>query len=246
MGVRVLIVDDEPLAREELLELLAELDPSLECQLAADGKAALARDREQPHAVVFLDIGMPGHDGVWVAERLMLRQPPPVLVFTTAHREHALRGFELNAVDYLLKPFGPARLAQALEKVKKALSPVAVQPAAGNAGDNRLWAEQGNGNRILVDADRLLWAEARDKRVFLHTTGGELLRARVTLSQLEAHLPADRFLRVHRAYLVNLDRVREIIPWDSHSMTLVMDDAAASEIPVGRNYAARLKGFVGW
>lgn len=244
-GPRVLIVDDEPLAREELLELLRELDPALDCQLAENGERALTLDRERPHDLVFLDIEMPGRNGTWVAERLMLRRPPPAIVFTTAHREHALRGFELNAVDYLLKPYGPARLARALEKAKKAVAGTEATVVAPDPGAERLWAEQANGNRLLVDAERILWAEARDKRVYLRTAGGEL-RVRVTLSQLEAHLPARRFLRVHRAYLVNLDRVREVIPWDSHAMNLVMDDEQASEIPVGRNYSARLKTFVGW
>jgi DNA-binding LytR/AlgR family response regulator len=110
---------------------------------------------------------------------------------------------------------------------------------------NKLWAERTNGERLLVNFDEIGWAESRDKNIYIQLAQQEL-RVRTTLSELAALLPPEQFIRVHRSFLVNLNLVREAVPWDSHTFTLVMGDPKGTHIPVGRKYAHQLRKIVGW
>ncbi len=222
MIIRVLIVDDEPLARQGLRSFLAaEADITVvgEC---ADGAEAVKTVTQLAPDLVFLDVQMPRLNGFQVLEALAPAQLP-VVIFTTAHDEHALRAFEVNAVDYLLKPFKPARFRKALERAREQL-----RTRAGRSGvDPQLAAllatlqqNAGGGPRILVKSpDRILFLaaeeidhiEAAGNYLVLHTAK-ERHVVRETMVEMEARLANSGFMRINRSTIVNLDRIRELQP----------------------------------
>lgn len=252
---RILVADDEAAARGVLVDILRSQWPDAEVSEAATGAEALARLDAVAVDLALMDIDMPVMDGLTAALRIQQRLNPPLLVFVTAFDAHAVRGFELNAIDFVLKPVDPQRLALTLRRARDALDTRASADAYRNrvqtylsrraAAADRLWAHQSNGAKVLLPVSRLDWAQARDKAVFLRA-GADELCTRLTLDALAEQLPADDFLRVHRAWLVNLDRVAGAMPWGHHSVTLIMDDAEATEIPVGRTYVGTLKRYLGW
>jgi DNA-binding LytR/AlgR family response regulator len=256
--MHVLITDDETPAREELRYILESLAPEATFYEAAHGEAALDQIEAHPIEVVFLDIRMPGLDGLATAAAMMDGPEPPLIIFATAYDEHALQAFELAALDYVVKPFDERRLAQTIARVRQALAErttferrqadlraylLQAAPAGGLA---RLWGQRENENWVLVDYGGILWAEAEEKRVYVHTTAGDKLLVRHTLKELEPHLEPHHFARVHRAYIVNLDHVAEIAPWFSGTYLIRMSDEAGTEIPLSRRYAAVLKKLTGW
>jgi two-component system LytT family response regulator len=216
--LRVLIADDEPLARQALRLLLAddgEVAVVGECS-GADGAAAVERTRPE---ILFLDIRMPEVDGFDLLEQIGIERAP-VVVFVTAHADHALRAFEVHAIDYVLKPVGDARFAAALARAKA----LARMRRAGDRADPRLGAllrEHSRATRRIlvrdrdrtrvIDAATIDWIEAADYYAEIHV-GSETHLLRETLTELEQRLDPARFFRVHRSAIVNLERVREIRP----------------------------------
>ena len=259
--IQVLIVDDEAPARGELAYLLGRLLPAATLREAANGKAALELAEATAFAVVFLDITMPGLNGLAVAAALLARPDPPLVVFATAHDQYAIRAFELAAVDYIVKPFDERRLAQTVERIGRILAErelaarhhqalanylsQAGQPQDAAPALTRLWGQRENENRALVDFQAILWIEAIDKKVYMQTVAGERLLLRESLKELEPRLAPHGFARSHKAYLVNLNHVAEIVPWFSGGYLLRMADGAASELPLSRRYAAALKQRAG-
>jgi len=202
--IRTLIVDDEPIARRTL-RLLLEPDPDLELIGECDGIGALEwipRDRPD---LVFLDVQMPGVDGFELLERVGIETVPAV-VFVTAHERHALRAFDVEAVDYLLKPFDDDRFATTLRRVKSAL----LGPVAGATGRHlrRLVVRLAD-RTTVVNVEDVDWIEAADYYACLHA-GGETHLVRRTMAELERALDPDRFFRVHRSAIVRLERVRDV------------------------------------
>lgn len=254
----VLIADDETPARSELRYILESLSSEATFYEATGGDEALQIIAREPVDVVFLDIHMPGMDGLEVAATVVARPEPPLIVFATAYDEHALRAFELAALDYVVKPFDEQRLAQTMERVYQALAQreqlalrrEALQKYLANAiptgSLTKLWGERENENWVLVDYADIMWIVAESKKVYVHTVTGEKLRVRQTLQALEPRLVERGFARVHKGYLVNLDHVAEIVPWFSRTYLVRMQDEARTEIPMSRRYAARLKKATGW
>jgi len=211
--LRVLIVDDEPPARDKLRRWLAE-PPDLELVgECADGIAAAAAiDRLTPD-VVFLDIQMPGLSGLEVAAQLE-PEAAPLIVFVTAFDEHAIKAFELDAVDYLLKPYDKARLHRSLERLRgrrdPAVASAAVRVARQRVGaSQRLLVPRGEGVELL-DAHAIHWLEADDNYVHVHTAGHTFMLRR-TLADLLAQL-GERFVRIHKSAAVNLAEVKALSP----------------------------------
>ena len=210
MKVRTYVVDDEPVARAGLRGMLRAFDWVEVVGEAADGEAAVAGIDALRPELVFLDVQMPGLLGTDVLRRL---ERPPFVIFTTAFSEHAVSAFELGAVDYLLKPFGPSRLAAAMERVRSALGePASVDPferlsgALAGGPISRLFVRIG-GTLVPLPVDRVSWFEADGDYVVAHAgTARHLLH--LSLSRLESRLDPRRFARVHRAHIVNLDQVR--------------------------------------
>jgi len=256
--VNILIADDETPARSELRYILEDLEPEATYYEAANGEQALALIERQAVDVVFLDINMPGLDGLAVAATIMEGPEPPLIVFATAYDEHALRAFELAALDYVVKPFDERRLAQSMERIRRALSERAAraawqdalrqylgQAAAPGGGLAKLWGQRENESQVLVDYADILWIVAEAKRVYVQAVGGEKLQVRQTLKELEERLAPHNFVRVHKGYLVNLDHVAEVESWFSGAYVVRMADAEGTEIPMSRRYAAHLKKLTG-
>ncbi len=225
--MHILIADDEAPARGELSYILKTLIPEATFYEAIDGEEALDLIENEPIEVVFLDINMPGLDGLAVAATIMDGPEPPLIVFATAYDEHALRAFELAALDYIVKPFNERRLAQTVERLRQALAEHGalvqkqtalrdyLQQAAPAGSLAKLWGERENENRMLVDYQDILWLEAEAKKVYMQTTTGDKLLVRYTLKELEPRLSQHNFARVHKAYLVNLGAIAEVVPWFS-------------------------------
>lgn len=255
--MHILITDDETPARSELRFILEDLAPEATYHEATDGQQALDVVEREPIDVLFLDINMPGLDGLAVAATIMDGPEPPLIVFATAYDEHALRAFELAALDYVVKPFDERRLAQTMERVRQALGERATLAerqaalreylvgAAPSGGLTKLWGQRENESRVLVDYGDVLWAVAEAKRVYIRTAAGENLLVRHTLKELEPRLAPHNFARVHKGYLVNLDHVAEVEPWFSGAYVVRMADEAGTEIPMSRRYAAHLKRMTG-
>ncbi len=254
----ILIVDDEAPARGELRFILQELAPDAVLKEAVDGADALALVEEEPIDVVFLDINLPGMDGLAVAATIAESPRPPVIVFATAFDEHALKAIELAALDYVVKPFDERRLEATMGRVRRTLAERAtldkrqaalrdyLAQTAPAAGLTKLWGEREAGSRVLVDYRDILWIEAGEKDVHMQTGAGEKLRVRQTLKELEPRLAPHNFARVHKAFLVNLDYLAEVAPWSAGVYTIRMKDKARTEIPMSRRYAAAIKQLTGW
>jgi DNA-binding LytR/AlgR family response regulator len=223
--MRVLLVDDEPLARARLARMLARIEGVTVVGEAGDAVEAEARIEALAPELVFLDIRMPGLDGLALAQTGRL---PPV-VFVTAHAEHALPAFDVPAVDYLLKPVSQERLLRAVERAR-----------ARGAPPPRIRARTRQGV-VLVSAEEITAFSARDKySVFLHQ--GEELLLEESLSALEARLASQGFLRVHRAELVNLRHARALVV-ASGGLTLTLSDGRS--LPVSRRMAAKVRRHLG-
>jgi two-component system response regulator LytT len=256
--MNMLIVDDEAPARGELRYILQGLVPEAVLSEAVDGAEALAKVEEEPIDVVFLDINLPGLDGLSVAATIAESPQPPVIVFATAYDEHALKAIELAALDYVVKPFDERRLESTVERVRRALAERSVlekrqaamreylSRTAAAPGLTKLWGEREGGSRVLVDYRDILWIEAGEKDVHMRTAAGEKLRLRQTLKELEPRLSPHNFARVHKAFLVNLDYLAEVAPWSAGIYTIRMKDKARTEIPMSRRYAAVIKQLTGW
>lgn len=209
MKVRVLVVDDEPVARAGLQRMLADVPWVSVAGEAGDGPAAVAAIDTLKPDLVLLDIQMPGLLGTDVLRRIAHK---PHVIFTTAHAQHAVTAFELGALDYLLKPFGEARLTAALERSRAALGEPAPETPLDRLAEalakgpmSRLFVRAG-GAIVPVSVADVLWFEARGDYVRAHTaTGRHVLH--VSLHRLEERLDPARFVRVHRAHIVNLDSV---------------------------------------
>ncbi|HUI40390.1 MAG TPA: response regulator [Terriglobia bacterium] len=238
---RAVIVDDEELARGVLRELLrahAEVEIVAEC---ANGFEAVKTLAELKPDLLFLDVQMPKLDGFEVLE---LVGPGPAVVFVTAYDEYALRAFEAHAVDYLLKPFGEERLRVALERAKERLGghPPPVAELAAEARRPAEYLERvvvKDGARVhVIPVDKLDYAEAQDDYVALCAEGRKHLKQQ-TISNLEKALDPGRFLRIHRRYIVNLERVSRIEPYSKDTHVLIL--TGGTQLPVSRAGYARLR-----
>ena len=259
-SLRVMVVDDEQLAREELCYQLERLGEVEVVAQAGNGIEALAAvDRHDPD-LVFLDIQMPGLSGFEVARRLLERPDEiPALVFVTAFDQHAIEAFEVNAVDYLLKPVEATRLEQALTRARRRLG--SERPGAPGAPLNdqleRIVKMMANrqvrreqvaikvGERfMLVQAEEIIYASLADESINIVTGQVAGTSNYRTLDELQARLDPDVFWRVHRSHLVNINKIKEIVPWFSRNYILRMKDAKGKEIPVSRAQTKRLREYL--
>jgi len=253
MPLQVVLVDDEQLARDELGYLLGRIGGVEVIGQAGDGVEALATiDRLQPD-VVFLDVQMPGLTGFEVARRLVDAHAPSHIIFVTAYDQHAIEAFEVNAVDYLLKPVDPARLELAVGRARRRIStdrPLddhlekIVQLVADRQNRRERLAIKVGERFLLVQADDILYASLADDAVAVVTdthTGTSNYR---TLDELQTHLDPGVFWRVHRSHLVNINKIKEIVPWFSRNYILRMTDEKSTEIPVSRTQTRRLRDYL--
>lgn len=253
MDLRVVIVDDEQLARDELCFLLDQVGGVEVVGQAGNGVEALTAIERLRPALVFLDIQMPGPTGFEVARQLLDRQLPSHIIFVTAYDQHAIEAFEVNAVDYLLKPVESSRLGQALDRARRRIAsdrPLneylgkIVQLVAERQGRRQQVALRVGERFLLVQADEIIFATLADESINIvtsHVAGTSNYR---TLDELQANLDSEVFWRVHRSHLVNINKIKEIVPWFSRNYILRMKDAKATEIPVSRSQTKRLREYL--
>jgi len=257
MELRALVVDDEQLAREELSYLLTQVGGVTVVGEATNGIEAIGLIEDLTPDVVFLDVQMPGMNGFEVARQVISRQATSEIVFVTAYDQYAIEGFQVNAVDYLLKPVDAHRLDQALQRTRRRLQSDRPPTPLANGELERIvklvTERQSRRDRLavkvgerfmLVDADDLIFASLADDVITVVTsslTGSSNYR---TLDELQAHLDPAVFWRVHRSYLVNINKIKEIVPWFSRNYILKMNDGKTSEIPVSRSQTKRLREYL--
>jgi len=249
MPMRVLIVDDEPPARERLRRMLTEIEAIEIAGEAGDGVQAVEMIESLAPDLILLDVQMPGLDGFGVLEAL---QDPPPVVFVTAYDRYAIRAFEVNALDYLLKPFSRVRLVEAIRRAQESLDgegafaerirPLLEGLAAQGRYLTRLAVRDRDRIRVL-DMDEVDWISVEGELVLVHVAD-QAYPVRRSLSELETRLDPARFFRAHRSAVVNLDRVMEVIPWfkGSHKLRLTTGE----EVDLSRAQARALRKILGW
>ena len=255
--LRAVLVDDEQLARDELGYLLGQLGGIEVIGQAGNGVEALTTiDRLHPD-VVFLDVQMPGLTGFEVARRLLDTRAASHIIFVTAYDQHAIEAFEVNAVDYLLKPVDQARLEVAVDRARRRI--VTDRPRDGviNADIEKiiqLVAERQSrrarlaikvGERFfLVQAEEIIYASLADEGITVVTSQHVGTSNYRTLDDLHERLDPTVFWRVHRSHLVNINKIKEIVPWFSRNYILRMKDEKSTEIPVSRTQTRRLRDYL--
>jgi two-component system, LytTR family, response regulator len=229
--IRALIVDDEAPARSELRYLLEQRRDVQVVGEAAGAAEALALAKAVHYDVVFLDIQMPGLTGLEAAPLVREQPRAPAVVFVTAHPEYAVEAFAVEAFDYLLKPVDPDRLARVIERLRE-------RPAAGEPV-NKVPVVAG-GRTELLDYDAIHFVQADGDYCRVHTYDRSYL-CTASLGELEEKLPANRFARIHRSYLVNLARVSAVKRAGPDRFRLALDDAAKTELDVARRQSRQLR-----
>lgn len=275
MPLTALIADDEQLAREELKYLLDSLGDVEVVAQGANGIEAVNLIEQHRPDIVFLDVQMPGQDGFAVIQRLMEHSralatktgeaaPMPQIVFATAYDQYAVRAFEVNAVDYLLKPFDRARVQAAVERARLRIA--ATEAAANGSADGDIDSQldrlirllnrpagaehvrppaklivQAQSRLLLVDQAEICFASIDEGIIRVVTRTFEGQSKCRTLEELLELLDPVRFWRAHRGYVVNIDQIREVMPWFKSSYQLRMNDKQQTEIPVSRTQTKRLR-----
>ena len=249
--IRAVVVDDEELGRDRLQSLLSEQSDVEIVGVCADGASAVETiDREQPD-LVFLDVQMPGMDGFEVIENLDPARLPAV-VFVTAHDGHAIRAFEIHALDFLLKPFDQTRFEKALERARTQLA-----AKQGQVIDSRLVSlleelreerkyperliVKSSGRVFFVRAEEIDWVEASGNYVKVHTKADAHL-LRESMKNMEAKLDPKTFVRIHRSAIVNIDRIKELEPWFHGEYIVIMRDG--TRLTASRVFSDRLSALI--
>ena len=265
MDLKTIVVDDEQLARDELGYLLGQVGGVEVIAQAGNGVEALETiDRLQPD-LVFLDVQMPGLTGFEVARRLLDSGPTSHIIFVTAYDQHAIEAFEVNAVDYLLKPVDPSRLEIALQRARRRIAgergdagamPVAVRGISDQQLEQivQLVTERNSrreqlalkvGERfLLVQAEDIIYASLAEESITVVTNQHVGTSNYRTLDELQTRLDPSVFWRVHRSHLVNINKIKEIVPWFSRNYILKMKDDKTTEIPVSRTQTRRLREYL--
>jgi two-component system LytT family response regulator/two-component system response regulator LytT len=251
--ITTVIVDDEQLACEELAYLLRDY-PEIEIAATGhNGLEALKLIESLEPELVFMDVQMPGLDGLGVVRRLKEQGIPlPYFIFATAYDQYAVEAFALEAMDYLLKPIEKDRLALTIERARRSIAdrakagpeaPLPAPPPRPALQRTKLLVKSTNRN-FIVDANEVIYATIDDGLITVVATGVEGQSNYRTIEELQSNLDPEVFWRVHRSFLVNINRIKEVIPWFKSSYQLKMDDKRQTEIPVSRVQTKRLRALL--
>lgn len=243
--IRCVIIEDELPTQRELKYLLEQYDYIEIAGCATDGDSGYSLIREAQPDVVFLDISIPGMSGVEVAEKLRFMSSPPHVVFTTAHSEHAVRAFDLGAVDYLLKPYDEKRVHLTLQRILNRIKSagVSVKPAASEAAEkkpDKLPALQG-GKTVLLEVKSISYCVSENETIVIHSDEGQ----HQSINTLQELIDRAGLFRIHKSCVVNISRIREIYPWFNGTYQIVLDNKEKSELTVSRSYVKPLKKKLG-
>lgn len=254
MQINTIIVDDEKPAREELAYLLKGFPEINVIGQGKNGVEAVNLIKEHAPDLVFLDVQMPGLDGFGVLKKLVERKmKAPHIVFATAFDHYAVRAFDVNAVDYVLKPFDKARISKAIARARKAMEteiPGAerLEQLVQQLGSARQSSSQpvkvlvkSQQRLLLVDAEDLIWASIEHGDITVMAKDVEGTSNYRTLEELSAALDSDSFWRPHRSFLVNIHHIKEVVPWFKSTYMLKMSDKKQTEVPVSRAQIKRMR-----
>jgi len=249
--ISAILIDDEQLAREELSYLLKEFDDIEILATGRNGLEALKLIENLEPDVVFLDVQMPGLDGLGVIQNLREKNfPLPHFILATAYDQYAIQAFRWEALDYLLKPIEKDRLGLAIERARKAVidkAKIAPQPEIAplkpSPQRTKLLVKNNNRN-FIVDAQDVVYATIDDGLITVVATNVEGESNYRTIEELQSNLDPATFWRVHRSFLVNIHRIKEVIPWFKSSFQLRMDDKKQTEVPVSRVQTKRLRALL--
>jgi two-component system, LytTR family, response regulator len=253
MAINTIIVDDEKPARDELAYLLKGFPEVNVIGQGKNGVEAVALIKEHSPDLVFLDVQMPGLDGFGVLKKLVERKVKvPHVVFATAFDHYAVQAFDVNAVDYVLKPFDKARIAKAITRARKALDTQTsaadrLEQLVNQLGASRLGTQpvkllvNCQQKLLLVDSEDVLFATIDGGSILVHARELEGTSNYRTLEEMHAALDSEAFWRPHRSYLVNIHHIKEVVPWFKASYMLKMNDKKQTEIPVSRAQTKRLR-----
>jgi two-component system response regulator LytT len=247
-----IVVDDEQLACDELSFLLKDFPEIEVIGTASNGLQAVDMIRKLSPELVFLDVHMPGLDGLAVMRQLREKEEElPYFIFVTAYEQHAVEAFRLKAMDYLLKPVEKSRLAETIDHARRVIQekktsehedsqPSGAATAPAPAPRTKLLV-RANSRNFIVDANDVIYATIDNGLITLVSTNIEGHSNYRTIEDLQANLDREMFWRVHRSYLVNINRIKEVVPWFKSSYQLRMDDRKHTEIPVSRVQTRRLR-----
>ena len=245
-----IVVDDEQLACDELSYLLRDFPEVEVIATGCNGAQAVELIQKLEPDLVFMDVNMPGLDGMGVVRQLREKGIElPHFIFVTAYDQYAVEAFRLEALDYLLKPVDKARLAESVDRARRWVqerrlpepaSPLPTASGQQTAPRNKL-AVRCNNRHFIVDANEVIYATIDNGLITLVTTNLEGHSNYRTIEDLQAALDRDQFWRVHRSYLVNINRIKEVVPWFKSSYQLRMDDKKHTEVPVSRVQTRRLR-----
>jgi two-component system LytT family response regulator/two-component system response regulator LytT len=250
--ISTVLVDDEQLAREELGYLLKDFPDIEVVATGSHGLEALKLIEDIEPDLVFLDVQMPGLDGMSVIQKLREKDVPlPHFVLATAYDQYALEAFRLEALDYVLKPVEKDRLAVTIERARRVIAdknkpmpePAGSTPPRASIQRSKLLVKSSNRN-FIVDAQDVVYATIDDGLITVVATNIEGESNYRTIEELQSNLDPDIFWRVHRSFLVNINRIKEVIPWFKSSFQLRMDDKKHTEIPVSRVQTKRLRALL--
>jgi two-component system, LytTR family, response regulator LytT len=253
MAITTIIVDDEKPARDELVFLLKGFPEINVIGQGKNGVEAMTLIKEHAPDLVFLDVQMPGLDGFGVLRKLVERKMKvPHVVFATAFDHYAVQAFDVNAVDYVLKPFDKARIAKAIQRARKVMenqttTTERLEQLVTQLGASKLAAQpakllvKSQQRMLLVDAEDLFFASIDDGMISVVARDAEGTSNYRTLEELHAALDSESFWRPHRSFLVNTQHIKEVVPWFNSTFILKMNDKKSTEVPVSRVQAKRLR-----
>lgn len=255
--ISALIVDDEKPARDELAYLLKSLPAVSVVGQARNGLEAVSLIKEKSPDLVFLDVQMPGLDGFGVIKKLAAKKiKVPQIVFATAYDQYAVQAFEVNAIDYVLKPFDKGRVGRSVARAQQTLETQPqseerlgtllekLESAGVHSGSPTKLLLKTAQRMLLVDSDEMVFATIEEGLITIVTRELEGSSNYRTLEELQASLDPSHFWRVHRSYLVNVNHIKEIVPWFKSSYQLRMSDRRGSTVPVSRAQTRRLRQFL--
>ncbi|MDQ2774308.1 MAG: LytTR family DNA-binding domain-containing protein [Acidobacteriota bacterium] len=251
--ISTLVVDDEQLARQELSFLLKDFPEVEVLETASNGLEAVKLIADLEPDLVFLDVQMPGLDGLGVIRRLREKGGElPHFVLTTAFDQYAVEAFRLEALDYVLKPIEKDRLAESVARARRMMEEKQAEEVSAETGANsgRFAIQRtkllvrANSRNLIVDAQDMIYATIEDGLITVVTSQFEGQSNYRTIEELQSNLDPGLFWRVHRSFLVNINKIREVIPWFKSSFQLKMDDKKQTEIPVSRIQTKRLRALL--
>ncbi|MCF3943664.1 LytR/AlgR family response regulator transcription factor [Oceanobacillus alkalisoli] len=236
MIIRAMIAEDEAMARKELMYLLQHEDDIIMSPHAETGEELIEQYQLHQPDVIFLDVEMPGMSGVEAAKYITKDEvKQPLFIFTTAYDEYAMDAFDIEAIDYLLKPYEESHFKRALKRLRKALHSKELDKSASEPKvmTDKLLIDDGE-RMVVLSPESIYYAVPHKKQIEIHTLD-KVIKSKLTLRELETKLNDESFFRTHRSYLVNLNHILEITPWFNGTSNVTLKDRKQTKIPVSRS-----------